>query len=140
MQINTSFLQLFAEMAQEEMEVDLQPVAGYSVENLRTLPTEPSGHAVLSSHAPALGEGGGSVTVLPADDAVVIPNADTTREVAAEPDPQLSSASALNGQRLQGAFDLYRPLPVPQVMQRPRVRRARRQQRIGGSQRTVSAR
>ncbi|NXA17669.1 RFWD3 ligase, partial [Ibidorhyncha struthersii] len=128
-------------MAQEEMEVDLQPVAGYSVENLRTLPTEPSGHAALSSHAPVLGEGGGSVTVLPADDAVVIPNAGTTREVAAEPDPQLSSASALNRlQRLQGAFDPHRPLPVPQVTQRPPVRRARRQQRIGGSQRTVSAR
>ncbi|KAM6381066.1 E3 ubiquitin-protein ligase RFWD3 isoform 1-T1 [Pluvialis apricaria] len=128
-------------MAQEEMEVDLQPVAGYSVENLRTLPTEPSGHAALSSPAPVLGEGGGSVTVLPADDAVVIPNAGTTREAAAEPDPQLSSASAINGlQRLQGAFDLYRPLPVPWVTQRPRVRTARRQQRISGSRRTASAR
>ncbi|XP_009881459.1 PREDICTED: E3 ubiquitin-protein ligase RFWD3 [Charadrius vociferus] len=84
-------------MAQEEMEVDLQPVAGYSVENLRTLPTEPSGHTVLSSTAPVPGG-------------------------------------------LQGASDPYRPLPVPQVTQRPRVRRARRQQRIGGSQRTVSAR
>ncbi|NXN75731.1 RFWD3 ligase, partial [Himantopus himantopus] len=126
-------------MAQEEMEVDLQPVAGYSVENLRTLPTEPSGHAALSSHAPVLSEGGGSIIVLPADDAVVIPNAGTTREVAAEPDPQLSSASAVNGlQRLQGAFDPYRLRS--QVTQRPPVRRARRQQRIGGSQRTVSAR
>ncbi|XP_074008483.1 E3 ubiquitin-protein ligase RFWD3 [Numenius arquata] len=128
-------------MAQEEMEVDLQPVASYSVEDLRTLPTEPSGHAALSSGALVLGEGGGSVTVLPADDAVVTPNAGTTREVAAEPDPQLSPASALNGlQRLQGPLDPYRPLPVPQVTQRPQVRRARRQQRIGGSQRTVSAR
>ncbi|NXK09843.1 RFWD3 ligase, partial [Herpetotheres cachinnans] len=128
-------------MAQEEMEVDLQPVAGYPVENLRTLPTEPSGHAALSSSAPILGEGGGSTAVLPADDAVVILNAGTTSEAAAEPDPQLSPATALNGlQRLQGAFDLYQPLPVPQVTQRPRVRRARRQQRIGGSQRTVSTR
>ncbi|KAM9288817.1 E3 ubiquitin-protein ligase RFWD3 [Morus bassanus] len=127
-------------MAQEEMEVDLQPVAGYSVENLGTFPTEPSGHAVLSSHAPVLSEGGGSVTVLPADDAVVIPNAGT-REAAAEPDPQSSPTSALHGlQRLQGAFDPYRLLPVPQVTQRPRVTRARRQQRIGGSQRTVSTR
>ncbi|NXL12402.1 RFWD3 ligase, partial [Mesembrinibis cayennensis] len=131
-------------MAQEEMEVDLQPVAGYSVENFRTLPAEPSGHAALSSRAPVLSEGGGSsssVTVLPADDAVVIPNAGTTREAAVEPDPQLNSASALDRlQRLQGAFDPHRALPVPQVTQRPRVRRARRQQRIGGSQRTVSAR
>ncbi|KAM6194908.1 E3 ubiquitin-protein ligase RFWD3 isoform 2-T2 [Sarcoramphus papa] len=128
-------------MAQEEMEVDLQPVAGYSTENLRTLPTELSGHAVLSSRAPVLSEGGGSVTVLPADDAVVIPNAGTTREAAAEPDLQLGPAAALNAlQRLQGAFDPYRPLPVLQVTQRPRVRRARRQQRIGGSQRTISAR
>ncbi|NXV86056.1 RFWD3 ligase, partial [Calonectris borealis] len=128
-------------MAHEEMEVDLQPVAGYSVGNLRTLPMDPSGHAALSSHAPVLSEGGGSVTVLPADDTVVILNAATTREGAAEPDPQLSPASALDRlQRLQGALDPYRPLPVPQVVQRPRVRIARRQQRIGGSQRTVSAR
>ncbi|NXT25577.1 RFWD3 ligase, partial [Syrrhaptes paradoxus] len=128
-------------MAQEEMEVDLQPVAGYSVENAGTLPTEPSGHAALLSRAPELGEGGGSVTVPPADDAVVIPNAGTTREAAPEPDPQLSPVSALSRlQRLQGAFDPYRPLPAPQVPQLPRARRARRQQRIGGSQRTVSAR
>ncbi|NXK21690.1 RFWD3 ligase, partial [Arenaria interpres] len=129
-------------MAQEEMEVDLQPVIAYPVEDLRTLPTEPSGHAALSSGAPALGEGGGgSVTVLPADDAVVTPNAGTRREAAAEPDPQPSPASALNGlQRLQGPLDPHRPLPVPPVTQRPRVSRARRQQRIGGSQRTVSAR
>ncbi|NXT86691.1 RFWD3 ligase, partial [Anhinga rufa] len=126
-------------MAQEEMEVDLQPAAGYSVENLGTFPSEPSGHAALSSHAPALSEGGGSITVLPADDAVVIPNAGTTREAAAEPDPQ--SSQALNRlQRLQGVFDLYQLLPVPQDTQHPRVTRARRQQRIGGSQRTVSAR
>ncbi|NWY56296.1 RFWD3 ligase, partial [Chionis minor] len=125
-------------MAQEEMEVDLQPVA---VEYIGTLPTEPPGQAVPSSHPPALGEGGGSVTVLPADDAVVTPNAGTTGEAAAEPDLQVNPASAPNGlQRLHGPFDLYRPLPVPQVMQRLPVRRARRQQRIGGSQRTVSAR
>ncbi|NXS39416.1 RFWD3 ligase, partial [Balaeniceps rex] len=128
-------------MAQEEMEVDLQPVAGYSVENVRMLPTEPSGHTALSSHTPVLSEGGGSIAVLPVDDVVVIPNTGTTREASAEPDPHLSTASALDGlQRLQGAFDPYRPLSVPQVTQRPRVRRARRQQRIGGSQRTVSAR
>ncbi|XP_075366599.1 E3 ubiquitin-protein ligase RFWD3 isoform X3 [Mycteria americana] len=125
-------------MAQEEMEVDLQPVAGYSVENFRTLPTEPSGHAALLSHARVPSEGGGSVTVLPADDAVVIPNAGTTRAAAAEPDLQLNPASALDRlQRLQGAFDPYQP--VPQVTQRLRVRRARRQRRIGGSQRTISA-
>ncbi|NXH22213.1 RFWD3 ligase, partial [Bucco capensis] len=124
-------------MAQEEMEVDLQPAAaGYAVENVRTLPPEPSGQAALSSHAPALGEGGGSAVVLPADDAVVTPSAGPGREAAAEADPRLAPAAML--QRLPGPFDPYRP--VPQVPQRPRVRRARRQQRIGGSQRTVSAR
>ncbi|NXN32099.1 RFWD3 ligase, partial [Nycticryphes semicollaris] len=128
-------------MAQEEMEVDFQSVAAYSVENLRMLPTEPSGHAALSSHAPVLGERGDSITVLPAEDAVVTPTAGTTREVAAEPDPQLSPASAPNGlQRLQEPLDPNRLLPVPQVTQHLQVRRPHRQQRIGGSQRTVSAR
>ncbi|NXN87195.1 RFWD3 ligase, partial [Bombycilla garrulus] len=118
-------------MAQEEMEVDLQPVAGYSVEPLPTLVLEPSGHSVL-------GEGGGSAAALPADDAVVTASAGT-REAAAEPDLQTAPATAPRGlQRLQGTFDLYQP--VPQLTQRPQVRRARRQQRIGGSQRTVSAR
>ncbi|NWS76191.1 RFWD3 ligase, partial [Crotophaga sulcirostris] len=128
-------------MAQEEMEVDLQPVAGYSVESLRTLPTEPSGSAALSSSAPALGEGGGNFAVLPADGGLIIANAAAIREAAAEPDQQLNPASALNGlQRLQGAFDPYQPLIVPQVTQRLPLRRARRQQRISRSQRTVSAR
>ncbi|NWR84518.1 RFWD3 ligase, partial [Furnarius figulus] len=125
-------------MAQEEMEVDLQAVTGYSEENLGTLPTEPSGHAMLPSHAPVLGEGGGSAAVLPADDAVVTPNPGT-REAAAAPDPPLSPA--LRGlQRLQGTFDPNQPLPVPQLTQRPQGRRARRQQRVGVSQRTISAR
>ncbi|NWW77717.1 RFWD3 ligase, partial [Climacteris rufus] len=125
-------------MAQEEMEVDLQPGAGYSVENLRTLFPEPSGHSALSSHVPVLGEGGGSTAALPADDAVVTPNSGTTREAAAGPDPPPSPATAPSGlQRLQGAFDLYQPLPVPQLTQRPQARRARRQQRVGGSQRTI---
>ncbi|KAM6252716.1 E3 ubiquitin-protein ligase RFWD3 isoform 1-T2 [Porphyrio hochstetteri] len=128
-------------MAQEEMEIDLQPAAGYSVENPGMLPAEPSGHAGLSSHVLALGEGGDRITIPPAYNAVVIPNAGTTRGAAAEPDPQLSPASPLTRlQRLQGALDPHRSLPVPQVPQRPRVRRTRRQQRIGGSQRTVSAR
>ncbi|XP_025963179.2 E3 ubiquitin-protein ligase RFWD3 [Dromaius novaehollandiae] len=125
-------------MAQEEMEVDLQPVASYHVENHRTLLSEHADHRVL--HAPALREEGDDVTVLPADGAVVVSNADTTR-TAADPDQQSGSASALQGlQRLRGAFDQQQLLPVPQIMQRPRMRRARRQQRIGGSQRTVSAR
>ncbi|NXM51504.1 RFWD3 ligase, partial [Gymnorhina tibicen] len=128
-------------MAQEEMEVDLQPVAGYSVEILQTLAPEPSGHEVLSSHVPALGEGGGSAAAPPADDAVVTPNAGTTREAAAEPDPPPSPATAPSGlQRLRGEFDLYQPLPAPPLTQRPQVRRARRQQRTGGSQRTISTR
>ncbi|NXY08957.1 RFWD3 ligase, partial [Pteruthius melanotis] len=128
-------------MAQEEMEVDLQPVAGYSVETLQTLAPEPSGHAALSSHVPMLSEGGGSAAALPADDAVVTANAGTAREAAAEPDPPPNPATAPSGlQRLQGVFELYQPLPVPQLTQRPQARRARRQQRVGGSQRTISAR
>ncbi|NWT62049.1 RFWD3 ligase, partial [Erythrocercus mccallii] len=129
-------------MAQEEMEVDLQPVADYSVESLQTLAPEPSGHAVLSSQIAVLEEGGGSAAALPADDAVVTPSTGTTREEAvAEADLQMSAATAPGGlQRLQGAFGLYQPLPVPQLTQRPQVGRARRQQRIGGSQRTISAR
>ncbi|NXU54882.1 RFWD3 ligase, partial [Turnix velox] len=123
-------------MAQEEMEVDLQPVAAYSVENLTSLPSELSSHTAVSSLAPVLGEGGGNIPVPPADDAVVTLNAATTIEAAAEPDPPPSPAP--NGlQRLQGAPDLHQPLPVPR---RPPARRARRQPRIGGSQRTVSAR
>ncbi|NXF11605.1 RFWD3 ligase, partial [Smithornis capensis] len=125
-------------MAQEEMEVDLQPEAGYSVENLRTLPPEPSGHGVLPSPAPVLSEGGASAAVLPAEDAVVSPNPGP-REAAAEPDPPPSPA--LRGlQRLQGTLDPHQPLPVPQLTQHPQARRARRQQRIGGSQRLISAR
>ncbi|NWV60798.1 RFWD3 ligase, partial [Malurus elegans] len=127
-------------MAQEEMEVDLQPAAGYPVENLQALPPEPSGHTALSSHVAVLGEGGGSAAALPADDDVVTPNA-ATREAAAEPDPPPSPATAPSGlQRLQGVFDPYQLLPVPQLTQRPQVRRALTQQRIGGSQRTISAR
>ncbi|NXM76472.1 RFWD3 ligase, partial [Serilophus lunatus] len=123
-------------MAQEEMEVDLQPVAGYSVENLGTLPREPSGPAVLPSLAPELSGGGGSTAVLPADDAVVPSNPATTREAAAEP-----LSPALRGlQRLQGTLDPHQPLPVPQLTQHPQARRPRRQQRVGGSQRTISAR
>ncbi|NXO99460.1 RFWD3 ligase, partial [Certhia brachydactyla] len=128
-------------MAQEEMEVDLQIVAGYAVETLRTLAQELSGHTVLSSHIPVLGEGGGSAAALPADDAVVTAHAGTTREAAAEPDLQTTPATVPSGlQRLQGTFDLNQPLPVPQLTQRPQARRARGQQRIGGSQRTISSR
>ncbi|XP_014110899.1 PREDICTED: E3 ubiquitin-protein ligase RFWD3 isoform X2 [Pseudopodoces humilis] len=127
-------------MAQEEMEVDLHPVAGYSVETLQTHAPEPSGHPVLSSLIPVLGEGGGSAAAFPADDAVVTPDAGT-REAAPDPVLQTGPATARSGlERLQGAFDLYQPLPVPQLTQRPQVRRARRQQRIGGSQRTISTR
>uniref|UniRef100_A0A8C0V0Q3 RING-type E3 ubiquitin transferase n=1 Tax=Cyanistes caeruleus TaxID=156563 RepID=A0A8C0V0Q3_CYACU len=127
-------------MAQEEMEVDLHPVAGYSVETLQTHAPEPSGHPELSPLIPVLGEGGGSAAAFPADDAVVTPDAGT-REAAPDPELQTGPATAPSGlERLQGAFDLYQPLPVPQLTQRPQVRRARRQQRIGGSQRTISTR
>ncbi|NXS61637.1 RFWD3 ligase, partial [Brachypteracias leptosomus] len=122
-------------MAQEEMEVDLQAVAGPAVENPRMLSPEPSGHSALSFGAPALDEAGGSsIEAVPADDTVVTSSAGT-REAAPEPDQQLG----LSGQqRLQGPLGLFRA--VLQVTQRPPVRRARRQRRIGASQRTVSAR
>ncbi|NXG50700.1 RFWD3 ligase, partial [Psilopogon haemacephalus] len=108
-------------MAQEEMEVDLQPVAGYSVDNL----------ASLSSHVSALGEGGSSLAELPADAAVVTPSVGARGEAAAQPGSQ--PAPAALQQRLQAALDPARP-------QRPRVRRNRGQQRTGGSRRTVSTR
>ncbi|NXG68883.1 RFWD3 ligase, partial [Baryphthengus martii] len=127
-------------MAQEEMEVDLQPVAGSAVESLQMLPAEPSSQAALSSGAPALSEGGGSsVAALAGDDAVVAPSAGATREAAPEPDPQLGPATVLNMlQRLQGAFEPY--WPVPRVTRRRPVTAARRRQRTVVSQRTVSAR
>ncbi|NWT03641.1 RFWD3 ligase, partial [Mionectes macconnelli] len=124
-------------MAQEEMEVDLQVVAGSPVEPPGTVPPEPPGQAALSSHAhPVPAEGGGSAAVLPADDAVVTPNPGTAREAAAEPDPPLSPA--LRG--LQGTLDPTQPLAVSQPTQRPQARRAPRQWRAGGSRRRVGAR
>ncbi|XP_050167424.1 E3 ubiquitin-protein ligase RFWD3 isoform X1 [Myiozetetes cayanensis] len=125
-------------MAQEEMEVDLQVVAVYPEGNLRPGSPEPSGRAVLPSHAAVLAEGGGSAPLLPAEDAAVTPNPGTTREAAAEPVPP--SAALGRPQRLQGTVDLTQPMPVLQLTQRPQARRAPRQQRAGGSQRTVSAR
>lgn len=132
----------FHEMAQEEMEVDLQPVVNYSLENQGMLPAEPAAHTALSSQAPVLSSGGSSTIVLSDDEEVVtVSTADATREAAADPDQQANPPSALIGLlRLQGASDPHQLLPGPQVAQRPRVRRARRQPRVGGSQRTVSAR
>lgn len=137
-----SFLLLLTEMAQEEMEVDLQPVVNYSLENQGMLPAEPAAHTALSSQAPVLSSGGSSTIVLSDDEEVVtVSTADATREAAADPDQQANPPSALIGLlRLQGASDPHQLLPGPQVAQRPRVRRARRQPRVGGSQRTVSAR
>ncbi|XP_010716209.1 E3 ubiquitin-protein ligase RFWD3-like isoform X2 [Meleagris gallopavo] len=105
-------------MAQEEMEVDLQPVA------------------------PAPSSRGGSIIVLSDDEVVTLSTADAPREAAADPDQQANPPSALIGLlRLQGAFEQHQLLPGPQITQRPRVRRgARRQPRVSGSQRTVSAR
>ncbi|XP_065589538.1 E3 ubiquitin-protein ligase RFWD3 [Cyrtonyx montezumae] len=128
-------------MAQEEMEVDLQPVVNYSLENQGTLSAEPAAHTALSSQAPVLSSGGAGALVLSDDEAVTTSTVDATREAAAAPDQQANPSSALVGLlRLQGASDQHQPLPGPQVTQRPRVRRARRQPRVGGSQRTGSAR
>ncbi|NXP60330.1 RFWD3 ligase, partial [Chloropsis cyanopogon] len=127
-------------MAQEEMEVDLQPVAGYSVETLGTLAPEPSAHTELPSHVAVLGGGGGGAAALPADAAAVAPSAGTG-EAAAEPDLQAGPATAPRGlQGLPGALDPHQAVPVPQLTQRPQGRRARRQQRAAASQRTVSSR
>lgn len=117
-------------MAQEEMEVDLQPVADYPAESHRMLPPEPSGHAtVLSSE-------GGSVTVISDDEAVGTSSAGTGQAAAGPDHPAHPSGL----QRFPGVFDQLLLVPGPQAATQPRVRRARRQQRIGGSQRTVSAR
>ncbi|NXL95837.1 RFWD3 ligase, partial [Alectura lathami] len=125
-------------MAQEEMEVDLQPVVSYSPEDHRTLPTVSPAHTVLPSRAVALGAGGGSVIVLSDDEGVSASTA-ATREAATAPGGQANPSSAPNRlQRLQGAFEQL--LPGPPVSQRPLARRARRQQRVGGSQRTLAAR
>ncbi|NXD15463.1 RFWD3 ligase, partial [Nothocercus nigrocapillus] len=125
-------------MAQEEMEVDLQPVAGHAREDHGTLLSPPSDPG--EPRAPALGGEGSNAAVLPADGAVVASDAATTG-TAANPEEQPPSASALHGlQRLRAAFEQHQLLPVPQGTQGPRVRRARRQQRVGGSQRTVSTR
>ncbi|XP_030313915.1 LOW QUALITY PROTEIN: E3 ubiquitin-protein ligase RFWD3 [Calypte anna] len=125
-------------MAQEEMEVDLQ-ITDDSVESLGPLPAAPAAQAAPMSHAPRVGEGGGSEAAPPGADLVGVRSAGTGREAGAEPDGQPRAASALSG--LQRALEPHRAPPVPQLSQRPRVRRAGRQQRIlGGSQRAVSAR
>ncbi|XP_042690717.1 E3 ubiquitin-protein ligase RFWD3 isoform X1 [Centrocercus urophasianus] len=132
-------------MAQEEMEVDLQPVVNYSLENQGVLPAEPAAHTALPSQAAALSSGGGSTIVVSddeVDEVVTLSTADAPREAAADPDQQANPPSALIGLlRLQGASEQHQLQPGPQVMQRPRVRRsARRQPRVSASQRTVSAR
>lgn len=139
------FLFLLTEMAQEEMEVDLQPVVNYSLESQGVLPAGPAAHTALPSQAAALSSGGGSTIVVSddeVDEVVTLSTADAPREAAADPDQQANPPSALIGLlRLQGASEQHQLLPGPQVMQRPRVRRsARRQPRVSASQRTVSAR
>ncbi|NXA41638.1 RFWD3 ligase, partial [Eudromia elegans] len=126
-------------MAQEEMEVDLQPVTGHAGEDHGMLLSEHSDP--LEPRAAVLDGGQGSdAAVLPADGAVVASDA-ATAGTAASPEEQPPSAPALGGlQRLRAAFEQHQLLPVPQGTQRPRVRRARRQQRVGGSQRTSSTR
>ncbi|XP_071613159.1 E3 ubiquitin-protein ligase RFWD3 [Heliangelus exortis] len=122
-------------MAQEEMEVDLQ-ITDHSVESLGPFPPDPPSQAAPMSLDPRLGEGGGGEAAPPGAD-LGVRSVGTGREAGVEPDGR--PRTALSG--LQRAMEPHRPLPVPQLSQRPRVRRAGRQQRIlGGSQRTVSAR
>uniref|UniRef100_A0A8B9UBJ4 RING-type E3 ubiquitin transferase n=1 Tax=Anas zonorhyncha TaxID=75864 RepID=A0A8B9UBJ4_9AVES len=119
-------------MAQEEMEVDLQPVADDPAENHGTLPPEPSGHTtVLSSE-------GGGVTIISDDEDEAVGASSTGTRLAATRPNHPANPSRL--QRFPGLLDQLPLVPGPQAVARPQVRRARRQQSIGGSQRTVSAR
>ncbi|NWZ23266.1 RFWD3 ligase, partial [Asarcornis scutulata] len=119
-------------MAQEEMEVDLQPVADDPAENHGTLPPEPSGHTVVLSS-----EGGGVTIISDDEDETVGASSAGTGQAAARPDHPANPSGL---QRFPGLLDQLPLVPGSQAVARPRVRRARRQQRIGGSQRTVSAR
>lgn len=114
------------------MEVDLQPVADDPAENHRTLPPEPSGHTVVLSS-----EGGGVTIISDDEDEAVGTSSAGTGQAAAGPNHPVNPSGL---QRFPGLLDQLPLVPGPQAVARPRVRRARRQQRIGGSQRTVSAR
>ncbi|XP_075796791.1 E3 ubiquitin-protein ligase RFWD3 isoform X1 [Pelodiscus sinensis] len=127
-------------MAQEEMEVDLQPAVAYPVESQEAFPSDPSDRALLS-HSPVPREGAEGFMVPPADEEViVISGADETAPVAGS-DPQLHAAPSLDGlQRLHRVLELFQRQAAQEITRQPPTRRTRRRQRGGGSQRTISAR
>ncbi|XP_038223664.1 E3 ubiquitin-protein ligase RFWD3 isoform X1 [Dermochelys coriacea] len=129
-------------MAQEEMEVDLQPAVTYSVEHHEAFPSEVSGHALLSlpSNSPVPSDEAESIVVPPADEVIVVSGADEVVTVA-ESDPQLHAAPSLDGlQRLHGVLELFQLQAAQQITRQPPTRRTRRRRRGGGSQRTISNR
>ncbi|XP_050778339.1 E3 ubiquitin-protein ligase RFWD3 isoform X2 [Gopherus flavomarginatus] len=130
-------------MAQEEMEVDLQPAVTYSVEHHEAFPSEASGHALVSlpSNSPVPSDEAEGIVVPPADEEdIVVSGADEAVTVA-ESDSQLNAAPSLDGlQRLHGVLELFQLQAVQQITRQPPTRRTRWRQRGGGSQRTISTR
>ncbi|XP_006020247.1 E3 ubiquitin-protein ligase RFWD3 isoform X1 [Alligator sinensis] len=122
------------EMAQEDMEVDLQPA-------VEEFPVQASGHSLLplSANTPVPGEETEGIAAPP-----------SPGETDDESDPQLNGASAVDRlQRLRGVLELFRlqaTQPVAQQEQHfpllvsPTRRTRHQQQRVGGSQRTGNAR
>ncbi|XP_073163183.1 E3 ubiquitin-protein ligase RFWD3 isoform X1 [Lepidochelys kempii] len=130
-------------MAQEEMEVDLQPAVTYSVEHHEAFPTEASGHALLSlpSNSPVPSDEAESIMVPPADEEVIVVSGADEVVTVAESDPQLHAAPSLDGlQRLHGVLELFQLQAAQQITRQPPTRRTRRRRRGGGSQRTISTR
>uniref|UniRef100_A0A8D0GT98 RING-type E3 ubiquitin transferase n=1 Tax=Sphenodon punctatus TaxID=8508 RepID=A0A8D0GT98_SPHPU len=130
-------------MAQEEMEIDLQPIRNYPLEHHEAFPVGVSDHAVssLPSSVPVSNEE--PVVVIPPANAdiIVIPDAE---EVArgAERSPRLpTTRTFLSGlQRLHGEWELRQQVAQRNTHQPQGRRNSHRQQNTGGSQRTVNSR
>ncbi|KAG6923404.1 ring finger and WD repeat domain 3 [Chelydra serpentina] len=130
-------------MAQEEMEMDIQPAVTYSVEHHEVFPSEASGYALLSlpSNSPVSSEEAEGIVVPPADEEVIVVSGADEVVTVAESDPQLHAAPSLDGlQRLHGVLELFRLQAAQQITRQPPTRRTRRRRRGGGSQRTISTR
>ncbi|XP_030437378.1 E3 ubiquitin-protein ligase RFWD3 isoform X2 [Gopherus evgoodei] len=130
-------------MAQEEMEVDLQPAVTYSVEHHEAFPSEASGHALVSlpSNSPVPSDEAEGIVVPPADEEVIVVSGADEAVTVAESDSQLNAAPSLDGlQRLHGVLELFQLQAVQQITRQPPTRRTRWRQRGGGSQRTISTR
>ncbi|XP_074929919.1 E3 ubiquitin-protein ligase RFWD3 isoform X2 [Chelonoidis abingdonii] len=130
-------------MAQEEMEVDLQPAVTYSVEHREAFPSDASDQALLSlpSNSPVPSEEAEGIVVPPADEEVIVVSDADEAVTVAESDSQLNAAPSLDGlQRLHGVLELFQLQAAQQITRQPPARRIRRRQRGGGSQRTISTR